>query len=276
MRQHPKLVSPELAKLTEHIGKWRATSKLARAAKQFADDAFPAEERLRALWQRWVKQRLRADKDLFAPRRELRAWLRGNGVSGELELTAAYVDFWRRKNRHLYGWEASQRASSLLMRRELYRIWAARICATYQYIVLEDFDMRRVAKRPPKWTELTRQEKLARRHRVQMAVSTLRLAISTAARPDQLQWVTSKHNTRRCRLCGEVHVFDAAAAIHVICPRCLNRALAGRADDQDRRNCLNQRTKREEPGGSDFLGGARPSRKRASKRASPGRQRKVA
>src|SRR5690606_20002748 len=55
------------------------------------------------------------------------------------------VETWRKRDRHLWEYEANLRDQLLARRREQCRRFAAHLARTYGEIVLEDFDLRQVA-----------------------------------------------------------------------------------------------------------------------------------
>lgn len=134
------------------------------------------------------------------------------------------LEAWRRRDHHLWAYEAGQRAGSLRHRRELYRVWAATLCDIYGTIVLERFDKRSVARTPPHDEEQTEQQELAQSWRVIASTSELVRALKTAARSRgvKIVEVDPAWSTQDCPACGHPQQWDAAKSIkrRPPCPEC--------------------------------------------------------
>lgn len=119
---------------------------------------------------------------------------------------------WRYHDQHLWAWESSQRAKSLGRRRDLYRCFARMLADRYGTVVLERFDLRRVAKRGV--VEAAAENETARGNRQLAAVSELRGAIENAA---HVVLVDGADTTRTCRACGLVTERDSAGDVTIVC-----------------------------------------------------------
>jgi len=238
-----RVIPEELRDEGSYLRQWRSHARFAKYAWAFTNWAF-GEDRdyVDQLWRIWRTERLEAvpKRDLMSSFASLRQWLAEHGITEEVHMMGFYLELWRRKNKHLYQWECDQRKRAIRRRLDIYRNWAFQLCSTYATINIEDFDMRKVALRPCLYQEQTRQEKLARRHRVQAAVSTLRLALFSASSPGQVIEQPAEDNTRRCEFCGTVHEYDYKKTLKVLCPVCGNEPVDGLEKDQDARNCENQ------------------------------------
>jgi hypothetical protein len=155
--------------------------------------------------------------------RLLRTWAERRFAGDELPFAAlqAYCA------EDLFEWrtESNWRRSALDRRRVKYRMFAASLAKGYEILVLEQFDLRRVAVMP----EDTAENETARGNRVVAAPSELRSALivgfSTRSRLGVV--VSSVNTTRICNACGLVEAFDAAADIVRRCGGC------GKVQDQD-------------------------------------------
>jgi hypothetical protein len=58
------------------------------------------------------------------------------------------MDAWRKQNRHLWAWEASERDKVYARRKDLYRCYGARIGRKYTKVTLDNTDYRKLAKLP--------------------------------------------------------------------------------------------------------------------------------
>jgi hypothetical protein len=207
-----------MTEATAHIAQWRQPRRLASVAfkmeAEFAPDAV-------ALWKKWKASRLSETpkRDLFGPVTEIGAWLVSQGVTDENARVATYLSFWRMKNRHLLDWENNQREKALGHRKDLYNQWAKWLAKTYEHIVLEDFDLRTVAKRVnPEDDEKFFQA--IRYNREVAAVSELRLGIKERLEPDRLLLRPSLRTIITCHSCRHVEDFDKAAELVHTCPGC--------------------------------------------------------
>lgn len=151
-----------------------------------------------------------------------------NRFPGDQE-PVAYLEEWAKRNQHLYTWQANLRDKVKKRRREQYLIFAANLTRQYNYVFMENFDLRKVAKNKEA-EEGMRQEK-SKIHRVQhiAAPSTLRLAIKNACERDgvKFQSVLAKHTTNICSYCGHREKWDTARWLYHTCPKC------GTTYDQD-------------------------------------------
>jgi transposase len=164
---------------------------------------------------------------------------------------AAYgaLEAWRYRDHHLWAWEANQRTGSLRHRREIYRVFAAQIANKYKTIVLEDFDLRKVAEKSAPETAKA-ENQTARGNRQTAAVSELRLAIINAAkaRGRECVVVDARDTTHICNTCGSVERFEAAEQIEHTCA-------CGARWDQDVNAAANLLTRACERGGGSRSSG---------------------
>lgn len=134
------------------------------------------------------------------------------------------LESWRYHDDHLWRWETSQRERSLLHRREEYRKAAAKLAARYSTLVLEDFDLTSVTRRPTV-DDATRGDAdnpHARTQRVRVSPGELRMVLINAfqRRGGRVVFVPPENTTRRCAVCGHVEAFDAAASVTHQCSAC--------------------------------------------------------
>lgn len=207
-----------LVDASEHVAQWRQPRRLAVIAHRLTTELAP---RAAEIWKDWKAERLSAKpkRDLFAPQSEISEWLMARGITNESERVALYLHFWRLKNRHLLNWESNQRERLLAHRKDVYNKWANWLVRTYDTIVLEDFDLRSVAKRanPEEEEDLFQ---AVRHNRTVAAVSELRLAIKERAAADALIVRPTSRTTITCFACRHVEDFDRAAELVHTCPAC--------------------------------------------------------
>jgi hypothetical protein len=186
-----------------------------------------------------------------------RRWV-DEGVAPEHAKVHAALEAWRYHDWHLWHYESHQRKGAHRRRKDLYRVTAARLAERYATLVIEDFDLRRLARRAPVEDDVGADD-IARSNRHLVATSELRSALlnAFASRGGDVVTVAAEWTTQWCAECealGEenpIERFDAAAAV-------MHRCQRGHVWDQDTnaaRNIL--RRSREQPGGDDSPGGAR-------------------
>lgn len=144
------------------------------------------------------------------------------------------LEYWRIRENHLYDWEANLRDQVSRRRREIYRVFAAETVRKYDTVVLEDFDLRRLAKKPDA-EDGTSGALPTDKQRVIASVSELRLALKNACQQAgvEVMVVDAKHSTTECYECGHREKFDAAVQLMRTCPKC------GALYDQDYNAAIN-------------------------------------
>lgn len=161
------------------------------------------------------------------------------------------IERWRYHDRHLWQWESDQREGALRRRRDVYRTEAAQLAKRYGHVVLEDFDLRDVTRRPA-LDSAEKTNETARSNRQLAAVSEFVGALRNAF-GGHVSNVSCVDSTHECSRCGHVDTFDAALRVHHACTRC------GDVWDQDANasQVLLARYVRERPSGGPDAGGAR-------------------
>lgn len=213
-----------LPEACQNIAQWRQARRLAAIAFRLASESTTAID---YLWGEWKRERQTKRMDLFAPFGEIQRWLRVHEVRSKAAQIRVYLDFWRKKNKHLLNWECNQREQALACRKQLYNTWANHLASTYDKIIIEDFDLRRSARRakPEEDDEIFQ---AVRHNRQVAAVGEYRLAIKERVEPDRLILKSSLNSTITCRPCRHIENFDKLAELVHTCPAC------GRTWDQDR------------------------------------------
>lgn len=230
--EHPKLLPEWLPAEIETMHAWHSRGRLSRLARRWSDEAtgVTAEERkvmppdlssgyVAKAWRDWKSLRLGRKLDLFAESKEIFEFVGGDPV----KQIVCYLEFWRRKEMHLWSWEANQRERSHLRRKDIYRNWAAELRREYAYVVIEDFDLRQFAReRPPESEE--KSLAIMRRMRADAAPNELRLALESVFGKVCLPRVNDK-DTTRAHDCGHINTgalfkLDRAASIVVTCEKC--------------------------------------------------------
>jgi hypothetical protein len=131
------------------------------------------------------------------------------------------LEAWRYHDHHLWEWETSQRTKTLRYRRELYRCFAADLATRYKTVVLEAFDLRRVARLPVVEADKTDNE-TARSMRVIASTSELRDCLKNAfnGRGGTVEFVNTALTTKTCAACGSVEQWDQAKELRHACSAC--------------------------------------------------------
>jgi hypothetical protein len=124
------------------------------------------------------------------------------------EIIFSHVSGWA--DQDLYDWKTQElwRGTALRYRREIYRIFAARLAQRYDVIVLETFDLRKFAER--QLPEGEGASEFSRSHRHMAALNELRLAIINAAKTRRkiVVKLNAADTTKTCPSCGTVEEFD--------------------------------------------------------------------
>lgn len=140
------------------------------------------------------------------------------------------LEEWRKRDKHLYEYEANLRDQAIMRRREIYRVFAANLRRRYNTVIMEKFDLRQVAEQPN--AEEGPKERIRTRNlRVKAALSELRQAIVNAGL--RVVEVPAEYSTMRCHVCGHTEAFDAARWLMHQCTRC------GAVWDQDKNAAVN-------------------------------------
>jgi hypothetical protein len=144
----------------------------------------------------------------------------------------AKIEAWRLQDLHLWDWECSLRSQSLAQREQRYREFARKLSGLYRELVIEDFDLREVAKKSPGESEEHENEK-ARANRVKASTSELRgiLIHAFLVRGGVVRKRDPSLTTHECPMCAAITDFDAARHISWTCESC------GARWDQDDSAC---------------------------------------
>lgn len=148
---------------------------------------------------------------------------------GDEEVFAG-LEEWRKRDKHLYEYEANLRDQATTRRREVYRVFAADLRRRYNTVILEKFDLREVAEQPNP-EEGPKESSRARDLRVKAAISELRQTIANAGL--KVVEVPAENSTRQCHVCGHIDAFDTAKWLMHQCSKC------GAVWDQDRNAAVN-------------------------------------
>jgi hypothetical protein len=111
------------------------------------------------------------------------------------------LDAWVRKQMHLYTWVSNLREQAGKRRREIYRRFAAWLAQRYDTVLLEEFDLRKIAETPQ--PEADDERSYANHARFVAAVSELRLAIVNACEREgtAISKRDAKYSTQDCHVC---------------------------------------------------------------------------
>jgi hypothetical protein len=188
------------------------------------------------------------------------------GEQEEIAYQAAVA--WKSADFALWEAERSRDVWAHRRRREIYRVWAAKMAAAYGTIVLEQFDLRDVAERPEVGTEHeSKDNDTARSNRQLVAVSELRGALCNAVRSRgaEVVTVTAVNSTRTCPSCGVIADRGQEDAVRLVC-------VCGHAWDQDTEGAAPWllREFRERPGDATYVAGARADAIAAEKKGKKG------
>ncbi len=178
----------------------------------------------------------------------------------------AAAQAWATADRHLWATERARDVWAHRRRRERYRVFAAQMADQYGAIVLEQFDLRKVAKRAAVGEDEAENE-VARGNRQLAAVSELRLALCHAAltRNCDVVAVDAANTTRACPSCGLIADRGQEDTVRLACE-------CGHVWDQDTEGAapLLLARWRERPGDAKIVGGARAHAIAAEKKGNRG------
>lgn len=132
------------------------------------------------------------------------------------------LEKWRYHDFHLWEWQENQRRQALNRRKDHYRVFAAWLARTYGCVILEDFELPRVAKKAN--PEANAENETARANRQKVAVHEMRDAIVNAmvSRGGDVWWENPAFTTQECPVCHHIEKWNAAASIlrKPVCPKC--------------------------------------------------------
>ena len=160
---------------------------------------------------------------------------------------------WRYRDHHLWTWECDQREKSKRRRRDLYRVWSARLAERYNVIVVHEHDLSEVAKKPA-CDEDQGDNEMARSNRHLVAPSELKKALVNAkkTRDGSTVQMPVEPITQTCNVCGQPEPFDTSKQVMHTCSSC------GARWDQDHNASINLLTwYSERSGDAKVLGSAR-------------------
>ena len=130
------------------------------------------------------------------------------------------LEAWWWRDRNLWAQESRARDSSLARRLQTFREWSKRLARTYETLVLEQFDLREVSRRPREEEGAVNETAMA--DRVLAAVSELRGALLRAAavHGGRVALVPAEQSTHTCPDCRAITAFDAAEHLVFTCSGC--------------------------------------------------------
>jgi len=153
---------------------------------------------------------------------------RENRFAGDKDGFAA-VEAWRKKDKHLYEWEANQRRKAVAWRDDLYRRVAADLSRRYKTAIVEDCNWRDVGRKPD--VGENNDSGAAARQRTIAAPGRLKqLLVERFAETVKAE---AAYTTQRCHACGELAHVETRTSVWVTCQQC------GAAWDQDDNACRN-------------------------------------
>jgi hypothetical protein len=236
---------------TRSISWWRSSKKMAQLARHLSEahlkESADENKSWRLEWTaarvaakkdpiasygeivawRWRLERLAAKKDLFASYGEIVAWFGKSDIVG----LAFYLDLWRRKDQHLWQWEANARETATRRRKDLFRRWARKIDNTYAQVLIEDFKLPPMAKKPGPPGEVRPKQFRVARSTAAPGEFRARVVEVTGRKVDILP---AHDNTVSCFACGYLN--ERALVHRMVCANDDCKA----EWDQDANNCRNQ------------------------------------
>lgn len=162
----------------DSIAKWQSHGKLAVLAKTLLT-AWSSRDRVLALWPAWKRERPKSSEygSYYGSFEDISAWLATKGVTSRREVLALYLDWWRHKNEHLVQLARNHERKRTAHRKDLYRQVAAWLSASYENVVIEDWNKAETAQRKDNLTEITKAVNATSRQRQAVGVSVLTEAL---------------------------------------------------------------------------------------------------
>jgi hypothetical protein len=151
--------------------------------------------------------------------RAVRAWARRRFPEDATIFPALAT--WQEKYQHLADWLMHNRQSAYRHRAYFYTTTAVRLARTSTKLVVENFKIDKVVKRP-KPEEALEGGQEARHNRMWAGVSEFRLWLIKAGMKYHcaVECVKAQNNTRRCHVCGELLPWDPAKTVDHDCANC--------------------------------------------------------
>jgi len=147
---------------------------------------------------------------------------------------------WRYHDFHLWQWETSQRKKAERRRKDNYRVLASKLSKQYHTLVLENFDLRKVARKKAADDD-SLDIKAANHNRFVANISELRLVLRNAfEKCGEIELVKAVNTTKICFWCGFINNFDQAKNLIHQCYSC------GVVWDQDDNASTNIRRRRKQ------------------------------
>jgi hypothetical protein len=185
--------------------------------------------RLAAVVLMWRDQRFAADAEPHPDAAAIRGGLRlDQRHYGMPEGIFALLEAWRKKDKHLYDWECSQRVKAARWRDDMFRNFAAMLRRKYRTARVKAVDWKKMtrAARP----EEDDVDGAVRHYRRVAAVGRLLQLIDESMEVERLP---PMNTTRRCHECDELSGESNPAALIHCCENC------GATWDQDRNAAVN-------------------------------------
>jgi transposase len=199
--------------INTELGAWLAENETPEWLSEILKNlpTWRSQGRLVTLVLRWCDERFHGDTEIYQK-----------------------LEHWRKRENHLYDWEANLRDQVHRRRREIYRIFAAEIIRRHDTVILEDFDLRRIAKKMDAESGTSGSLPMDRQRFI-AAVSELRLALKNACLQAgaEVLAVDAKNSTVECHECGHLEKFDASNKVWQTCSKC------GKLWDQDYNAAIN-------------------------------------
>jgi hypothetical protein len=182
--------SPEwLAKKMDGSHQWRSARNLAPVAFDFRGELESRGIDVTELWREWRQTCDRNRADYHQSLSRVRAWMRHRGYRDQVVHLAVFMEWWRRKNRHLHTWEVNSRATAQRRRLEGFRIESKKLAARYQDLVIVSANFRKMAElsNPEDKVEGDETRKNGQRRRASPGILAVVLANAFRTKADQVR-----------------------------------------------------------------------------------------
>lgn len=169
----------------------------------------------------WLREATRTLAHWRSPARLAALTLRWRGMAfaGD-DWQYEALDEWRRRDKHLWEYEANLRQQAIAGRREWFRQIAADLCRRYGKLVMEDFDVSEMAQQESEADGSVRQYSAPGEFRLLLRQTAARAGVA-------VERVSAAYTTLMCHVCERRCAFDAGRELSHVCEWC------GHAWDQD-------------------------------------------
>lgn len=130
----------------------------------------------------------------------------------------AFIEAWRRQERHLYQWFRATSRQLVMWRRELYRHWALFFATRYEHVMIEDVQLSNMKRKP----EIGEEREEIRGKHMPASPGELRAQIEKTCLRERVPVfrVPAEQTTKTCASCGNLGIERNRDQLIVPCEAC--------------------------------------------------------